>query len=96
MTIIGEQLEAILAKREGDEEPVRAWKEHNVECSKVKALSVNYHLMHRKVDHIVSFLGIVLYHPGMEQLATEGLVDTLEGGMLVPLLWGALWRQCSI
>ena len=54
VAIIGEQLEAILAKREGDEEPERAWKEHNAECSKilskVKYLSVDCHLMHRKVD----------------------------------------------
>ena len=57
-------------------EPVRAWKEHNAECSKilskVKALSADRRLMHRKVDQIASYLGIVLYHPGMEQLATGG------------------------
>ena len=76
VAIIGEQLEAILAKREGDEEPVRAWKEHNAEWSKilnkVEALSADCRLMHRRVDQIVSFLGIALYHPGMEQLATGG------------------------
>ena len=65
-----------MAKREGGEEPVRAWKEHKLKfssfLSKVEVLSVDCCLMHKKVDHIVSFLGIALYHLGMEQLATSG------------------------
>ena len=28
--------------------------------------------MHRKVDQIASYLGISLYHPGMEQLSSGG------------------------
>ena len=32
------------AKKEGDEELVRAWKDHNVDCQ----------LMHRKIDLMVS------------------------------------------
>ena len=53
-TIIEEQLAVMLVKKEGDEELVRAWKEHNDECrrilSKVEAISVDLYLMHRKVD----------------------------------------------
>lgn len=45
------------AKRAGDEESTKAWKDHNADCR----------LMHRKVDQIATHLGIHLYHPGMEQ-----------------------------
>ena len=66
----------MLAKKEGDEEPVKAWKEHNDECrdilSKVEALSADCRLMHRKVDQIASCLGIALYHLGMEQHSVGG------------------------
>ena len=71
-----EKFAEMMAKKEGDEEPVKAWKEHNEECqdirSRVEALSSDCHLMHRKVDQIASCLGIALYHPGMEQHSVGG------------------------
>ena len=38
----------------GDEEPVRAWKQHNGEC----------HLIHQKVDILTSHLGISFFAVG--------------------------------
>ena len=70
-----------MMEKEGDEEPVKAWKEHNEECqdirSKVEALSSDCHIMHRKVDQIASCLGITLYHPGMERKRLLLLGDNL-------------------
>ena len=64
VAIIEEQLVVMLMKKEGDEDPVKDWKEHNKEwrniLSKVEALSADCHLMHRKVDQIASCLGITL------------------------------------
>ena len=49
-----EKLAEIMAKKEGDEELIKAWKEHNDECqdihSKVESLSVDCRLMHQRVD----------------------------------------------
>ena len=54
----------MLVKKEGDEDPVKDWKEHNKEwrniLSKLEAISVDCRLMHRKVDQIASCLGITL------------------------------------
>ena len=49
---------SIAAKQEGDEEPVRVWKEHNVDC----------HLMHIKTDIMATKMGIEFFHPRMEQV----------------------------
>ena len=67
---IEEKMMEMLVKKEGDKEPVKAWKEHNEECSnilnKVESLSMDCCFMHIKVEHTTSCLGIALYHPGME------------------------------
>ena len=72
---IEEKLAEIMEKKEGDEEPIKAWKEHNEECQnmqrKLESLSSYFHLMHRKVDQITSCMGIALYYPEME-LHVEG------------------------
>ena len=52
-----------VAKLEGDEEPIRAWKEHNADC----------HLMHRKIDLMASHMGIQFFHPGSTQAKLGGL-----------------------
>ena len=41
--------------------------------------SVDYRLMHRKVDQIASFLGIVLYYPVMEQITLGGSGQRASG-----------------
>ena len=70
------KMEEVAAKKEGDMEPVKAWKEHNEECQainkKIDTLSSDFHLMHRKVDQISTRLGIALYHPEMEQQMVGG------------------------
>ena len=49
--------EEVEAKKEGDEEIARDWKDHNEDCL----------LMHEKVNQITSGLGIFLYFLEMEQ-----------------------------
>ena len=75
---IEEKLAEMMAKKEGGEEPIKAWKEHNEECQdmcrKLKALNSDCHLMHQKVDQIASCLGIALYYLGMEHHVEGGLI----------------------
>jgi len=52
-----------MAKAEGDEEPVRAWKDHNAESR----------LMHRKIDAIANKLGLTFYDPRREMAEQAGL-----------------------
>ena len=70
------KLEEMAAKKEGDVEPLKSWKEHNEECraisKNIDILSSDFHLMHHKVDQIATHLGIALYHPEMEQQMVEG------------------------
>ena len=54
MRLVGHSSVAREAKCEGDEEPVKVWKEHNNEC----------HLMHQKIDFIAAKLGIPFYPAG--------------------------------
>ena len=76
MAIIEGKMAVMLAKKEGDEDLVKSWKEHNEECKnildEVEALSMDCRLMHRKVDQIASCLGIALYYPRMEQITSGG------------------------
>ena len=66
----------MMEKKEGDEEPIKAWKEHNEECwdmsRNLESLSSDCHLMHQKVDQIASCLGIALYYLGMEHHVEGG------------------------
>ena len=50
------------AKRKGDEELTRAWKEHNTNCR----------MMDHKVDLIVSFLGIQFFNLGRPNVEAGG------------------------
>ena len=51
------------AKAEGDEEPVRAWKDHNADSR----------LMHRKIVAIAKRLGITFFDPRREMAEQMGL-----------------------
>ena len=54
---IQDKKEEVVSKKEGDEEIVRDWKDHNEDCL----------LMHGKVNQISLGLGIFLYFLEMEQ-----------------------------
>ena len=84
-----ERLVEVMENKEGDEELVKDWKDHNEECwdihSKVEAFSTDFRLMHWKVDQIASCLGIVLYHLRMEQ-HSMGCLSTVPVGGTFSLL----------
>ena len=57
MNLLSHSLVSREAKREGDEEPVKAWIEHNDDC----------HLMNRKIDVMGPHMGIPSYPVGEMQ-----------------------------
>ena len=59
----------MVAKKEGDEEIVRDWKDHNEDCL----------LMHSKVNQISLGLGIFLYSLEMEQHLGGGSSRKADG-----------------
>ena len=61
--------EDVVAKKEGDEEPTRAWKDHNEYCR----------LIHRNFNQIASHVGIFLYCSGMEQQLGGGSIRKTNG-----------------
>ena len=67
MNLVSHSLVSREAKREGDEETTRAWKEHNDDC----------HLMHRKIDVMAAHMGIPFYPAGVMQ---EGDAESREMG----------------
>ena len=61
--------EEVEAKKEGNEEIARDWKDHNEDCL----------LMHGKVNQITSRLGIFLYFLEMEQQLGGGSSQNADG-----------------